>query len=53
MSPEVVRGIQHGLIQEVIDANEDTLGRRHQAEVRPDAGRGSCEVSPILRPAPR
>lgn len=49
----MVCGIQHGLIQEVIRANEDTLGGRYQAEVRPDAGCGSCEVSLILRPAPR
>lgn len=53
ISPEVVRGIQHGLIQEDIRANEDTLGGRYQAEVRPDAGRGSREVSLILCPAPR
>ena len=52
-APEVVRGIQHGLIQEVIDANEATLGGRYRAEVRPDAGRGSCEVSLTLRPEPR
>ena len=41
-APEVVRGIQQGLIQEVIDLNADALGGRYSAVVRPDPGRGSC-----------
>ena len=49
-SPEVVRGIQQGMIQEVIDLNADVVGGRYTASVRPDARRGSCEVSLTLRP---
>ncbi|WKG02256.1 helix-turn-helix domain-containing protein [Mycolicibacterium sp. HK-90] len=50
-SPEVVRGIQQGMIQEVIDVNAEALGGRFAVSVRPDARHGSCEVSLVLRPA--
>lgn len=49
-SPEVVRGIQQGLIQEVIDLNAEVIGSRYAVSVRPDARHGSCEVSLMLRP---
>lgn len=49
-APEVVRGIQQGLIQEVIDLNADAIGGRYRAAVTPDARGGSCEVSLVLRP---
>ncbi len=49
-SPEVVRGIQQGLIQEVIDLNAETIGRGYGAIVHPGPDRGSCEVSLLLRP---
>ncbi|MGV0852908.1 ArsR family transcriptional regulator [Mycolicibacterium phlei] len=49
-APEVVRGIQQGLIQEVIDRNADAVGARYQASVTPDPHGGSCEVNLILRP---
>ncbi|MGV0811892.1 helix-turn-helix domain-containing protein [Mycolicibacterium boenickei] len=49
-SPEVVRGIQQGMIQEVIDLNAEVIGGRYAASVRPDALHGSCEVSLVLRP---
>lgn len=50
-SPEVVRGIQQGMIQEVIDLNAEVVGGRYTATVRPDARHGSCEVNLVLRPA--
>lgn len=49
-APEVVRGIQQGLIQEVIERNVEAIGRRYLAAVTPDARAGSCEVSLMLRP---
>ena len=49
-APEVVRGIQQGLIQEVIDLNADAIGAHYRAAVTPDARGGSCEVSLVLRP---
>jgi len=49
-APEVVRGIQQGLIQEVIDLNADVIGARYRAAVTPDPRAGSCEVSLVLRP---
>jgi predicted ArsR family transcriptional regulator len=49
-APEVVRGIQQGLIQEVIDLNADAIGGRYRAAVTPDVRGGSCEVSLVLRP---
>ncbi|MGE0219695.1 helix-turn-helix transcriptional regulator [Mycolicibacterium sp.] len=49
-APEVVRGIQQGLIQEVIDSNADALGGHHRVSVTPDPRGGSCEVGLVLRP---
>jgi predicted ArsR family transcriptional regulator len=49
-APEVVRGIQQGLIQEVIDLNADSVGAHYRAAVTPDPRAGSCEVSLVLRP---
>lgn len=49
-APEVVRGIQQGLIQEVIDLNADAVGAHYQASVTPDPHGGSCEVSLVLTP---
>ncbi len=49
-APEVVRGIQQGLIQEVIDLNADALGGRYRVAVTPDPRAGSCEVGLTLRP---
>jgi hypothetical protein len=51
-APEVVRGIQQGLIQEVIDLNADAIGAGRRAAVTLDPRRGSCEVSLVLRRAP-
>lgn len=50
-APEVVRGIQQGLIQEVIERNAEVIGERYRAAVTPDPHAGSCEVSLVLRPA--
>lgn len=50
-SPEVVRGIQQGLIQEIVDATAARTGRRYTVAVRPDSDRGSCEVGLILTPS--
>jgi predicted ArsR family transcriptional regulator len=52
-APEVVRGIQQGLIQEVIDCNADQLGQPYTAVVRPDPQGGACEVRLVLSPGPR
>lgn len=49
-APEVVRGIQQGLIQEVIDLNADAIGGRYLATVAPDPHEGSCQVSLVLHP---
>ncbi|OBI76877.1 metalloregulator ArsR/SmtB family transcription factor [Mycobacterium sp. E740] len=49
-APEVVRGIQQGLIQEVIDLNTDAIGARYQVSVVPDPQGGSCEIGLVLRP---
>ncbi|MGZ5393892.1 MAG: helix-turn-helix domain-containing protein [Mycobacterium sp.] len=49
-APEVVRGIQQGLIQEVVDLNADAIGAHYRAAVTPDPRAGSCEVSLVLRP---
>ncbi|MGU3649840.1 helix-turn-helix transcriptional regulator [Mycolicibacterium sp. A43C] len=49
-APEVVRGIQQGLIQEVIDLNASAIGGSYHVAVRPDQHSGSCEVGLILRP---
>ncbi len=50
-SPEVVRGIQQGLIQEIIDCNADAIGKHYSARVRPDPRQGSCEVTLVVSPA--
>ncbi|MDY6998178.1 MAG: helix-turn-helix domain-containing protein [Actinomycetota bacterium] len=49
-APEVVRGIQRGLIQEVIDGNAESLGQTYHVSVTPDPVAGSCEVGVVLRP---
>lgn len=49
-APEVVRGIQQGLIQEVVDRNAEVIGGRYRVAVTPDPRAGSCEVGLILRP---
>jgi predicted ArsR family transcriptional regulator len=51
-APEVVRGIQQGLIQEVIDCNADLLDEKYSVAVRPDPRGGACEVSLVLTPRP-
>lgn len=49
-APEVVRGIQRGLIQEVLDVNAEAIGGRFQVTVSPDAAHGDCTVSMALEP---
>lgn len=49
-APEVVRGIQRGLIQEVLDVNADAIGGQFQVTVSPDAGHGDCTVNLALEP---
>lgn len=49
-APEVVRGIQRGLIQEVLDVNAEAVGGQFQVTVAPDAGCGDCTVSLTLDP---
>jgi hypothetical protein len=49
-SPEVVRGIQRGLMQEVIDDNVAAIGLSYAVTIRPDA-QGSCEVTLRVRPS--
>jgi predicted ArsR family transcriptional regulator len=49
-APEVVRGIQRGLVQEVLDVNADAVGGQFQVTVAPDAGYGDCTVSLALHP---
>ncbi|MCV7038890.1 ArsR family transcriptional regulator [Mycolicibacterium moriokaense] len=49
-APEVVRGIQQGLIQEVVDLNADAIGASYRVAVTPDPRGGSCEVGLILSP---
>lgn len=49
-APEVVRGIQRGLIQEVLDVNADAVGGQFQVTVSPDAGHGDCTVILALHP---
>ena len=51
-APEVVRGIQQGLIQEVVDSHAETLGGGYRVSVQPDPRAGSCEVSLRLEAAP-
>ncbi|MCV7063107.1 helix-turn-helix transcriptional regulator [Mycolicibacterium vaccae] len=50
-APEVVRGIQQGLIQEVVDLNAGSIGGNYSVAVTPDPHAGSCEVGLVLRPA--
>lgn len=49
-APEVVRGIQRGLIQEVLNVNAEAVGGQFQVTVSPDAGHGDCTVSLALYP---
>lgn len=49
-NPEVVRGIQRGLIQRVLDDNTDALGRRYVVDVHPDPEDGNCRVRLVLQP---
>ncbi len=48
-APEVVRGIQRGLIQEVLDSNAPVLGCHYRVIVRPDPSQGACQVQLDLR----
>ena len=49
-NPEVVRGIQRGLIQRVLDDHADLLRSRYVVDVRPDPQDGNCLVQLVLRP---
>jgi len=49
-NPEVVRGIQRGLIQRVLDDHADLLRSRYAVDVRPDPQDGNCLVQLVLRP---
>ncbi|BBZ17562.1 helix-turn-helix transcriptional regulator [Mycolicibacterium gadium] len=49
-APEVVRGIQQGLMQEVVDLNADAIGASYRVAVTPDSRTGSCEIGLILSP---
>ncbi|MEE2060877.1 helix-turn-helix transcriptional regulator [Rhodococcus artemisiae] len=51
-NPEVVRGIQRGLIQRVLDDHADTLGASYTVDVFPDPQDGNCLVELVLHPAP-
>ncbi|NLU61440.1 ArsR family transcriptional regulator [Rhodococcus sp. HNM0563] len=51
-NPEVVRGIQRGLIQRVLDNYATILGASYTVDVFPDAQDGNCLVELVLRPAP-
>lgn len=50
--PEVVRGIQRGLVQRVLDDHATVLGRRYVVEVHPDPQGGNCLLRLVLRPGP-
>lgn len=50
-APEVVCGIQQGLIQEIVDLHSEALGGNYQVAVTPDCAAGSCEVNLLLRPS--
>lgn len=52
-APEVVRGIQRGLIQEVLDVNADAIGGTFRVTVSPDANHGDCTVIVALDPQAR
>jgi hypothetical protein len=49
-APEVVRGIEQGLIRDVVDRNADAIGGHYRAAVTSEPRAGSCEVSLVLRP---
>lgn len=49
-NPEVVRGIQRGLIQRVLDDHATTLGASYTVDVFPDPQDGNCLVELVLRP---
>lgn len=49
-APEVVRGIQQGLIQEVVDLNTESIGGRYHVTATPDPRGGSCEIGILLSP---
>lgn len=49
-APEVVRGIQQGRIQEVVDCNATANGAEYRVAVTPDSGEGLCEVVVVLDP---
>ena len=48
-SPEVVRGIQQGLIQAVLDANAVESAASYRVSVHPDSAEGSCQVNLVLQ----
>lgn len=48
-NPEVVRGIQRGLIQRILDDNAPALGARYTAAVFPDPQDGNCSIRLTLR----
>lgn len=49
--PEVVRGIQRGLIQGVLDDAAPRLGARYAVAVAPDPDGGNCSIAMTLHPA--
>lgn len=49
-APEVVRGIQRGLIQEVLDRNRSAVGGSYRVTVDPDPRGGSCQVAVVVEP---
>lgn len=51
-NPEVVRGMQRGLIQGVLDASAPRLGARYLVNVVPDPDGGNCRIGLVLHPAP-
>lgn len=48
-NPEVVRGIQRGLVQRILDDNATALGARYTAAVFPDPQDGNCSIRLTLR----
>ncbi|NLU84819.1 helix-turn-helix domain-containing protein [Rhodococcus sp. HNM0569] len=48
-NPEVVRGIQRGLIQRALDNAETALGARFAVDVTPDPDGGNCSIGLVLR----
>lgn len=49
-APEVVRGIQQGFLQEVLDTNSDRLRGRYRVTVHPDPHHGACQVHLVVHP---